>query len=128
MPNNLGYIGLGPTGLSFGYVTQANIKWWISWAGATTNGVPPANTSIDAGIAYMFALDMDTKALWIGSNGVWFNGGDPETNLSPVVTGLSGTVYPGVTLYSSSLNAMTANFGQGAFAYTVPKGFIAGIF
>ncbi len=71
----------------------------------------------------MFALDMDNGKFWAGQDGSWYNGGDPAADLNPVAIGLSGTVYPGVTLYSSSINEFTANFGASDFAFAPPTGY-----
>lgn len=126
MANNTLYIGYTPSGLSFGYGTCCT-PYYMNWAGATLFGAP-VNGNIQTGKIYMFALDMDNKRAWFGHNGSWYNGGNPGANANAAVTGLSGTVYAGVTFYSSSINAFTANFGQAAFSYGVPAGFTAGLY
>ncbi len=128
MPNNPGYIGLVPSGIAFGYGTCCT-SYYMSWSGASiVSGQPPFNSPIQTGKIYMFALDMDNKRAWFGHNGTWYNGGNPGANVAPAVIGLSGTVHAGVTFYSSSINAFTANFGQNAFNYAVPAGFNAGLY
>jgi len=127
MPNNVGYIGSAASGLSFGY--SGFQVYWVTWAGVTTpSGNPPANSYVAAGIVYMFALDMNTGTFWAGQDGTWYNGGNPGAGTSPAATGLSGTVYPGVTFYDSSTNTFSANFGQRAFSYPAPPGFARGFY
>lgn len=126
MPNNATYIGYVPSGLSFGY--GSNPTYYMSWAGATTHGSPPAASYVAAGIVYMFALDMNTGTLWAGQDGTWYNSGNPAAGTNPAATGLSGTVYPGVTFYNASTNAFSANFGQQAFIYPAPIGFSRGFY
>lgn len=128
MPNNVSYIGISPSGLAFGYGSCCYAQYWLSWSGVSTFGVPPAGSAIKTGNTYMFALDMDLKRVWFGHNGVWYNGGNPGANVNPAASNLSGTVYPGVTFYSASINAFTANFGQQGFAYPVPSGFNPGLY
>jgi hypothetical protein len=125
-PND-NYLGAVPSGLSFGY--GGFPQYWMDWAGATLTATPPPATSyVKVGITYMFALDLDTGRFWAGQDGAWYGGGDPATATSPVATGLSGTVHPGVVFYPSSSLAFTANFGASAFARPVPAGFAPGLF
>ena len=127
MPNNVGYIGSAPSGLSFGYATFQT--YWLNWSGVTLPaGQPPAISYVKSGIVYMFALDISAGKFWAGQNGTWYNGGDPGTAAAPAAVGLTGTVYPGVTFYASSDLAFTANFGDSAFTHPVPTGFTPGFF
>ncbi len=128
MVNNTPWIGNTPSGLSFGYGSCCYAQYWMNWSGATTFGTPPAGSAVKSGITYMFALDMDTKKVWFGQNGTWYSGGNPATATAPAASNLSGTVYPAITFYGSSINAFTANFGQSAFVYPVPAGFSGGIY
>jgi hypothetical protein len=128
-PKNVSYIGGAPTGLSFGYGC-CGTTYFMSWAGATTNGNPPVGSTVKAGTIYMFALDMTAGLFWAGHNGTWYNGGNPAAGTNAAASGLSGTVYPGVTFYASSINSFTANFGGPVpnFAYPVPTGFAPGLY
>lgn len=131
MPATTLYMGYEPSGFSFGY-GGANTTFYMSWAGATFAGTPPAGTAIASGNVYMFALDATGGFFWCGMNGTWFNGGAPAVGgaagTNPTVSGLAGTMYPGVSLYETSTNSFTANFGQSAFLYAVPNGFAAGFY
>lgn len=128
-PNNINYIGYtaaGSEGMSFGYGNITTIFW--NWPGAALHGTVPTFAAVNASTRYMFALDMDTGRLWVGQGGGWYSSGDPSTGAFPLMTGLTGTVYAGVTFYPSSPNAFTANFGRSAFAYAVPTGFNPGLY
>ncbi len=130
-PNNSSWIGYSVGSLGFAYGNEYSYccatQWWLNWPGVTvSSSAPPATSAVNTGIVYMLALDMDTKEFWAGQNGTWYNGGDPGTHANPVATGLSGAVYSGVTFYSYSANAFTANFGASSFQYAVPTGFTAG--
>lgn len=127
MPNNAPYIGSPPSGMSFGY---SNGTYYMNWAGASfpSGNTGPANAAITAGNTYMFALDVTAGMVWFGHNGAWYNGGDPQAGTNPAITGLSGTIFPGVTFYANSPNAFTANFGQSGFVYTPPNGFLKGFY
>jgi hypothetical protein len=130
-PNNtlyIGYTGVSGYGVSFGYGSCCSTKWWYNWSGVTVSAAPPANSAVNTGIVYMFALDLSTGSFWAGQNGTWYNSGNPTTAVNPSVTGITGTVYPSVTLYGSSIDAFTANFGGSAFVYPVPTGFTAGFY
>ena len=73
------------------------------------------------------ALDMDSGKCWFSKNGTWQNSGSPTGGTNAGITGLTGsTIFPGVSLGDATPNtALTANFGQRAFAYTAPSGFKA---
>jgi hypothetical protein len=76
---------------------------------------------------FMFAYDDATNRIWVGKNGTWFNSGAPASGTGYVGTLTSGNVYfPAAQLNTSTgSNAIAANFGQRAFAYTAPTGFQA---
>jgi hypothetical protein len=61
-----------------------------------------------------FALDMDAGTLTCYKN---------NTSQGVIATGLSGTYYPYVTMYST--NSISSTFGQRPFSYTPPTGFKA---
>ena len=126
MPNNVEWIGSEASGLSFGYGSCCFDTYWLTWSGVTLNGAPPPGSAVSSGVVYMFALDLDMGRFWAGQNGTWYNGGDPVAGAVPAASGITGTVYPGVTFYSNSINSFTANFGRSAFSYPVPAGFNAG--
>lgn len=134
LPNSVGYIGINSgatsvSGMSFGYGGGSTLLYFMNWPGATQpSGNPPAEARVVAGTVFMFALDMDGKHVYCGQNGTWHNGGNPSAGTGPAVSGLTGTVYAGVTFYGNSVNKFTANFGQAAFVYTPPAGYGKGLY
>lgn len=60
------------------------------------------------------AMDMDSGKITVYKNG---------TSIGDIATGISGTVYPAVSL--SGGRAVTVNFGATSFAHTIPSGFAA---
>jgi hypothetical protein len=91
-----------------------------SWKSA-----PPSYTTGDI---ISLAIDLDNGKIWWGKNGTWLDSGDPANGTNAAYTNLSGTIYPHVTLRTSSDNSpqVTANFGASAFSYSVPTGFTSG--
>ena len=83
-------------------------------------GTAPAPNDI-----IQIALDLDNGKIWWGKNGSWFGGGNPATGANPAYTGVSGTLFPMVSPFTTSPGVVTANFGNSAFAYTPPAGFSA---
>ena len=81
----------------------------------------------DAGDTVMVAIDTTggdgAVKLWIGRNGTWPLSGDPATGANPLDDDLPAGLFPSVTLRIQSAT-LTANFGQSAFTYTPPSGFV----
>jgi hypothetical protein len=69
------------------------------------------------------ALDLDNGKAYFSKNGTWQNSGDPVTQTNPAFTSLSGTILPAAGVYGVA--GFAFNFGQRAFAYTPPTGFVA---
>ena len=125
MPEDDAYIGATSTGLSFGYPPYT--QYWTGWRNVVVAGDPPEASFVSKGIIYMFALDADAGELWVGSEGVWYHGGDPAKGLNPAATGIPVPVHAGVTLYDEHTNVFEANF-MGPFQFPVPDGFRPGLF
>lgn len=91
-----------------------------------TIGFVPGSTPYTG--TYMFALDMDNGALYMGVNGAWLGGGAPSSGASKTgawVYGLSGVLYPAL---GSAASVGSVNFGASAFKYAVPAGFNVGVY
>lgn len=127
-PSNANYIGASGAGggISFGY--NGFIQYFANWAGTSLGGAPPTTSFLAMGNVYMFALDLDNQTAWFGNNGTWYGGGDPGNGANASIKGLSGTVYPGATLYQNSPYELEANFGSAPFKYPPPPGFARGFF
>jgi hypothetical protein len=112
-------------------------------AGYKYNGAASSavfGNSCIAGEIVGVAVDMDNGAIWISTQGVWQDtgGGEGSTSNADIAaynatavtnamfTGLTslGTIFPLFGPASSS-QTLTINFGQKAFAYTPPTGFVA---
>lgn len=79
----------------------------------------------------MMALDMDNGKVWFGKNGTWFNSGDPSAGTNPAFTsadGITGTLYPCLSLTNPNVTVGQANFGASTMAYTAPSGFNQGVY
>ena len=70
------------------------------------------------------ALDLDTGKAYFSINDVWLTSANPATAANPHFTGITGTVSPWCSLMVSG-SKVTINFGETAFAGTVPDGFTA---
>jgi len=100
-----------------------------------------------AGDIYGFAWDSDNKKIWLAKNNTYFGSGNPAGNSgTPLGSGGTAGVEYVVTMYSSTGQFMTLNFGQddtfngaktsgsasasdgngnGKFYYAPPTGFLA---
>jgi len=101
----------------------------VYYLGATiATGYPTYTT----GSVISFAIDYANKNIWVRVNGGNWNGNvsaDPATNtgglsIATFLRDYGGGISPGFGLYYTN-DAMTMNFGDSAFAYTVPSGFTA---
>jgi len=70
----------------------------------------------------MMALNMPDGEIFWGSEGTWFNSGDPAAGTNPAYTGLSGDLYIAVSLLEY-LDIVTLNVGGSPFQHTIPTGF-----
>ena len=113
----------GGSGSSDTYLIQGNN------GNKYTNGSGSSyGSSFTTGDTCNIALDLDNGKVWFGKNGTWFNSGDPAAGTNEAFSGLSGTFWPlfywGISAGTSGINQAYFNFGQRAFEYTVPTGFL----
>jgi hypothetical protein len=102
------YIGASATG--YGYNANDGQKYNNSTAGAY-------GSAYTSGDVIGVALDMDAGTLIFYKN---------NTSQGTAYTGLSGTIFPAVSMYVGSGSMTTGlNFGQQGFVYTPPSGFVA---
>ena len=73
------------------------------------------------------AFDADNGKIWWSKNGTFFNSGDPAAGTNAAYSSLaSDTYYPAVgDGGASGTYTVSMNFGQHAFDYTPPTGFLA---
>ena len=81
------------------------------------------NAGFSSGNVCMVAFDPATGKIWTGKDGTYFNSGDPAAGSGEVatITGDEWKIFVGGVAVSGS--AYSVNFGQSAFAHTVPTGF-----
>ncbi len=118
-------VGVGTSGVSLGFRigTDANgWSWQVNGNYGHNNSFTGAGVSLADGDVAQIALDLDNGKLWFGKNGTWNGSGDPAAGTNPVYTGISGNIYPMIQEYGT--NSWTTNFGQSAFSYSEPSGFI----
>lgn len=112
---------------------QSNAISWDSAGGARHNNIGQnGRTPYTAGDVLMFAMDMVNGWLFMGQNGVWYNGltsgnvnfdtGDGRANSSPWNT--ANGIYPAVQTQHIG-DKLFANFGKHDFQYGPPEGFEA---
>jgi hypothetical protein len=104
-------------GDQYGWVIESNGKK------RHDNSAQSYGDTMEDGDVYCIAIDLDAGKLWAGKNGTW--NGDPAAGTDPMYSDTFGTVFPGVGGAHSEIG-FTANFGDSAFAYTVPSGFNSG--
>lgn len=113
------------------YVGSNTISWGIAFNGDKyTNGTNTnvLSSSSQGGYA-MVALDIGAGKIWFGLDGTF--DGSPSAGTGPSFTGLSGTLYPMISVIGdgvSAASAGTANFGATALRHTAPSGFLPGFF
>lgn len=77
-------------------------QWGVSSQGRLSDGSRPFGTSsTDVGDIYGFAINTSLGHLFISRNGVWGGSCDPVTGANPLLTGVTGTLYP---LYKFATN------------------------
>ena len=64
-------------------------------------------------------------SVWFARNNTWQNSGDPVAGTGAAFTGITGTIYPMLSLYKGSVpqNFMDGRFKFADFLYTPPTGF-----
>jgi len=70
------------------------------------------------------ALDLDSGKIWFSKNNAWQASGDPVAGTNEAFSGVGGTQYPGVGIYTNG-NYCTARFIVGDLSYSPPTGYTA---
>lgn len=78
------------------------------------------------------ALDLDNGKLWFGIDGTWQNSGDPAAGTNPAFTGLTGTLYPAISVFgdflSNNKGKAAIKFNPDDFLHSAPSGFNSGFY
>ena len=87
-----------------------------------------SNSLASYGTAYAtgdrIAVFLRAGKLWFAKNGTWQNSGDPNSNTGEAFSGISGIVFPMISLYSVSPppHQMTGRFSATDIVTTIPTG------
>lgn len=111
---SLGYVEVG-AGIATSALDGRFVNpWGTGWGGQSNTA------GFGAGDVVQVAIDIDGGNIWVGKNGTWNGSGNPSTGANPYQTGVSGTIYPMVTVYAAEA---TVNLGASTFQYQPPVGF-----
>jgi hypothetical protein len=110
-------IGCGSDANSWGYYEDTGEKF--------TNNVATAYGTSWKVAADVVQVALNNGKIWFGKNGTWQNGGNPAAGTGEAFSGLTGTLYPTISLYKAPTNPhiVVARFHPGALAYAPPSGF-----
>lgn len=70
------------------------------------------------------AVNFTTGKIWFAKNNVWQASGDPVAGTNEAFSGVSGTYFPGLSMFTDTYQA-TARFKAADFTYSPPTGFSA---
>jgi hypothetical protein len=125
-PQSLGLASPGGSSGDFAYIIesdQANQAIARSSGAGTTYG---AGSQFATNDIIQVAIDQANGKVWFGKNNIWYGSGNPSTGANPVSSTVTTSLdlYPFCGFYGGSGLGFIVNFGQRAFNYTVPTGFV----
>ena len=122
-------VGFATSGFSiFGDPGSTNNSWVLEGNGDKfyNNSFEALGSAISAADTVMLARNA-AGAVWFGSNGTWFGGGDPAAGTSPAYTGVTGSIFLVFGTSSTVAGTMQASIKANAtYAYASPAGFARG--
>ena len=123
-------LGLGNESAPLNSFVGADVNSWaISSEGSgdvRTNGtIFPTGVDFTVDDVIGIAFDASLNRLWFSVNGTFISGGDPASNLNPVFTDVSGTLFPMVSRANNGSWKITARFDESRFTFAIPAGFDA---
>lgn len=107
-------IAVGQDALGWGYYEQTGQKY-------TNNTLSTYGSQWDTN-GIVLGCAFNNGSVWFSRAGVWQNSGDPAAGTGAAFTGITGTIYPGASLYRGGV-AFTGRFKLADFTYTPPTGF-----
>lgn len=110
---------VGATIDGWGIVMDGGDYYHGGFLGFAGGGTFPAPT----GSVYGFALNMDAGSLTVYQNNVALT----PTPLFSGITGMSGSIYPAMSVQNNNVVA-TANFGGSGMSYSPPAGYNVGVY
>ena len=105
-----GFYGFYPVNSSSSKVTNGSTS---SYGGSI------ANSSVLG-----FAIDKDNDEMYVSDDGAYLASSNPVTRANPMLSSLPDDLYVAMTAHNSGGHSVTFNFGQTAFAGTIPTGFV----
>ena len=108
----------GGDAVSWGYYEQTGNKY--------TNNSPTAYGSTYTN-GDVIQVAFNNGSVWFGKNNTWQNSGNPAANTGAAFTGITGTLYPMISLYKgvAPVHIATGRFKTADFTYSPPSGFSA---
>ena len=70
-----------------------------------------------------FAIDKDNDEMYVSDDGAFLASSNPVTRANPMLSSLPDNLYVSMTAHNSGGHSVTFNFGQTAFAGSIPSGF-----
>lgn len=124
-------IGVANSSADLSTFIGANVNGWAYYQDTGekyTNNIAAAygtswvNTNV-IGVAY----DADSGKVWFSKNGTWQNSGDPAAGTGEAFSGITGFIFPAISLYAitSGAHVMTGRFILSSFTTAPPSGFSA---
>ena len=120
-------VGIGQGTITDQYPGQDALSYaqTLENASSINNNVQPSyGTALTTGDIFMCAFDLDNNKIFFGKNGTWFASSNPVTGANPAYTLTAGS-YGVISRPYSSGAVVDFNFGQRAFSYTPPTGYVA---
>lgn len=108
------YPGNGASSAGVASVGNSVNGWTQAQAGTFTTA---------AGDVMGFAVDLTGGKCWVAKNNVWLLSGNPASDSTPWVTGISGTVYPCLGWVASYASGGRICTKTTELAYSPPSGF-----
>lgn len=91
-----------------------------------TNGSLHSAPALNNGDIVQLCYKQSTGDLWIGVNNTWVGGGNPSTETTPTLTGLSGSYY--VFSQANVINtpqSLSLQAASSSWTYAAPSGAVA---
>ncbi|WP_109150419.1 SPRY domain-containing protein [Azospirillum sp. TSO5] len=118
-------IGLATSATALsGYLGNDTVSWaYVASGGKVTNGTGVAyGAAYTAGDTVGILWDADAGKIWMTKNNVVQGGGDPLAGTNPMYSGISGTLYPAISLVGSG-SVGIARFSLTSLVYSPPTGY-----
>ena len=80
--------------------------------------------SIGNGSVLGFAIDKDNNEMYVSDDGTFLASSNPVTRASPMLSSLPDDLYVAMTAHNSGGHSLIFNFGQTAFAGSIPSGYV----